>query len=460
MTLIRTFFEQSLLRQFVLAGGLVMLAAAVFVGSWVAGRIEQGVVQNSATSAALYMESYISPLSADLSAEDGLSDPARAALREIFLGTALGERVVSYKIWKQGGRVVEASNPDLRGKVFPPSADQLAAWEGRIAASFQDLSDLEDAAEAALRIPVLEVYSPVREVWTGEIVAVAEFYERAEGLARELTDARRTSWLIVFTVFALSGLLVVGIVRSGSLLIDRQQNALKRQLVETQRMSDQNSSLKDSIAAAAQRSTAQADRVMQRIGQDLHDGVAQYLSLASLRFEEAEPTRPRTAETVRQALDAAMTELRAISRGMALPDLDDLSLSQTIDRAIQDHQNAYQARVNGKHMTALDRDVPFSVKLCVYRFLQEALGNTARHTEATDVSVTVAVEQGSLVCEVTDNGSGFDPESAMVVRPDGGQGLLGLRDRAATLGGQLTVASDPGIGSRIMLSLPLPERST
>ncbi|WP_299775333.1 ATP-binding protein [uncultured Tateyamaria sp.] len=459
MTLIRAFFEQSLLRQFVLAGGLVMLAAAIFVGSWVAGRIEQGVVQNSATSAALYMESYISPLSADLSAEDGLSDPARAALREIFLGTALGDRVVSYKIWKEGGRIVEASNPELSGKVFPPSADQLAAWEGQISASFEDLSDLEDAAEAALGIPLLEVYSPVREVWTGEIVAVAEFYEHADALALELADARRKSWLIVFAVFALSGLLLIGIVRSGSLLIDRQQNALKQQLVETQRVSDQNSSLKDSIAAAAQRSTAQADRVMQRIGQDLHDGVAQYLSLASLRFEEAEPKQPKTAETVRKALDAAMTELRAISRGMALPDLDDLSLRQTIDRAIQDHRNAYQSKVTGKHATELDREAPYSMKLCVYRFLQEALGNTARYAEATKVSVTAAVQHGSLICAVTDNGSGFDPESAMVVRPDGGQGLLGLRDRAATLGGQLKVDSDLGIGSRIMLSLPLPERS-
>ena len=459
MALIRTFFEQSLLRQFVLAGGLVMLAAAVFVGSWVASRIEQGVVQNSATSAALYMESYISPLSADLSAEDGLSDPARAALREIFLGTALGDRVVSYKIWKDGGRIVEASNPELRGKVFPPSADQMAAWEGQISASFEDLSDLEDAAEAALGIPLLEVYSPVREVWTGEIVAVAEFYEHADTLALELADARRNSWLIVFAVFAFSGLLLVGIVRSGSLLIDRQQNALKQQLAETQRVSDQNSRLKDNIAAAAQRSTAQADRVMQRIGQDLHDGVAQHLSLASLRFEEAEPKKQKTAETVRQALDAAMTELRAISRGLALPDLNDLSLNQTIDRAIQDHQNAYNATVSFNHTAALDQEAPYSIKLCAYRFLQEALGNTARHAEATKVTVTAAAQNGSLTCEVTDNGSGFDPQNAMVVRPDGGQGLLGLRDRAATLGGQLQVSSDLGNGSKIVLALPLSERS-
>lgn len=459
MKVLGAFFKQSLLRQFVWAGGVVMLAAALFVGSWVAGRIEQGVVQNSATSAALYMESYISPLSADLSAEEGLSDPARAALREIFLGTALGERVVSYKIWKQGGRVVEASNPALRGKVFPPSPDQLAAWDGQIAASFEDLSDLEDAAEAALNVPLLEVYSPVREVWTGEIVAVAEFYERADALALDLSNARRNTWLIVFGVFAASGLLLFGIVGSGSRLIERQQAALKQQLAETQRISDQNSQLNDRISAAAQRSTAQADRVMQRIGQDLHDGVAQHLSLASLRFEEAEPAKPDTAKTVRVALDAAMTELRAISRGLAVPDLEDLSLQQTIARAVQDHQNAFRAEVSFDQTALPDRDVSYSFKLCVYRFLQEALANTARHAGAATVAVSAGMARAQFSCSVEDDGAGFAPQAAMVVRPDGGQGLLGLRDRAATLGGDLSVVSSPGKGSKITLSLPVSEQN-
>lgn len=459
MKLLRVFLRQSLLRQFVMAGGIVMFVAAMAVGSWVADRIEQGVVQNSATSAALYMESYISPLSADLSAEEGLSDPARAALREIFLGTALGDRVVSYKIWKEGGRVVEASNPELRGKVFQPSDDQLAAWNGEIAASFEDLSDLEDQAEAALGIPLLEVYSPVREVWTGEIVAVAEFYERADALALELSNARRNSWLIVVGVFAVSGALLIGIVRSGSHLIDKQQIALRLQLEETQRVSEQNSLLKDRIAAAAQRATAQADRVMQRIGQDLHDGVAQHLSLASLRFEEAEPARPDTAQTVRVALDAAMTELRAISRGLALPDLEDLSLDQTVNRALQDHRNAFQTNAVGAKVTLPDMDVPYPIKLCTYRFLQEALANTARHAKADLVSVSASAAEGRLTCVVMDNGSGFDPAAAMVVRSDGGQGLLGLRDRAATLSGYLEVASQPGKGSTITLTLPILEKS-
>ena len=134
---------QSLVSQFVAAGGLVMSVAAVIVGTWVSPRIEQSVVQNSAVSAAHYIEGFISPLSSELADENELSEPARAALHEIFFGTALGERVLSFKIWKEGGLVVEASNTELRGRIFAPFDDLVAAWDGRVSASFEQLNDDE-----------------------------------------------------------------------------------------------------------------------------------------------------------------------------------------------------------------------------------------------------------------------------------------------------------------------------
>jgi len=103
--------------QFLVAGALVMVIAMFVVGSWVSRQIEAAVVENSATSAALFMESFISPLGQELAETDTLSPPARQALAEIFQGTALGERVVSYKIWLPGGRVVHSSNAALIGQV-------------------------------------------------------------------------------------------------------------------------------------------------------------------------------------------------------------------------------------------------------------------------------------------------------------------------------------------------------
>lgn len=420
-------------------------------------RIEKGVVQNSAVAAAHYMESFLSPLGQDLADAEGLSPPARQALATIFSGTTLGERVVSYKIWKKGGLVVEASDPTLRGQRFEPSDDLKKAWAGEIAASFEDLTDHEDKGEAAMGIPLLEVYSPIHAFWTGEIIAVAEFYERADALAAELDDVKRQSWMIVLSVFGASGVLLYGIVHAGGRLIARQQTELQVQLDESKRISTQNVRLRERVMQAAQRSTAQADRVMQRIGQDLHDGVAQHLSLASLRFEEARPADKETACTVRQALDAAMSELRAISRGLALPDIDQLDMSACIRRAVDDHRKVFQSKVLIGEIRITDHDQPYSKKLCAYRFVQETLANVSRHAEATETRVVARQDGHILTISVADNGKGFIPEAHAIVSDSGGQGLPGLRDRAATLTGDVSLETEPGNGTTIRLVLPLDE---
>lgn len=183
----------SLPGQFILAGGAVMLIAMVAVGSWVSHRIEQAAVQNFAITAANYVESFISPVTQDLADGTELSDPAQQAMIEIFSSTALSDRIVSYKIWKKGGLIVHASDPSLAGQKFEPSDDLRAAWQGEVSASFEDLNDPEDASEASLGVPLLEVYSPIHEVFSGEIIAVAEFYERADALQIELSNAQRTT---------------------------------------------------------------------------------------------------------------------------------------------------------------------------------------------------------------------------------------------------------------------------
>lgn len=443
--------------QFLLAGAAVMGAAMLVVGFWVSARIEQAVVQNSATSAALFMESFISPLSQELARGDTLSVPAERALAEIFTDTSLGERVVSYKLWKPGGLVVHASDSSLIGQVFEPSEDLTQAWAGRIAASYEDLNDLEDKAEAALGLPLLEVYSPIREVWTGEVIAVAEFYERADTLNTELTDARRKGWLVVGSTFLASGLLLFGIVQAGGRTIRDQQIALQKQLDETRKMAKQNLALRKKAVSASSRATAQTERTIRRIGFDLHDGPAQYLSLAALRLDGAIPQQgkdSRDAKDVRNSLEKALTEIRAISRGLALPDLDELDLNVLVKRALRDHEKQTEMEVSLLLPDGKFAQLDYAQKLCVYRFLQETLSNAFRHAGSSHTVVTVTRNTGETRVKVCDTGPGFDTGKALKVRSDGGQGLLGLIDRAESIGGHVDIASNPGKGTCICLSLP------
>ncbi|MFY0692739.1 MAG: sensor histidine kinase [Paracoccaceae bacterium] len=449
--------RRPLTSRFMLVGGFVMAVAALILGSWVAFRIEHGVVANSATSAALYMESFISPISHELTDGEQLSDPSRAALRKIFLESALGERVVSYKIWGTAGEIIEASNQELIGQVFELSNDQQAAWAGEIAASFEDLNDVEDEGEAALGIPLLEVYSPVFDPWSGEVIAVAEFYEVATDLAIDIRNARRNTWLIVAAVFAGSSLLLLGVVEAGSRQIESQRLELNKRLAEAEELSHQNEDLSRRARLAAQRSTAQADRVMQRIGQELHDGVAQHLSLAGLRLIDAETKDPEDSRTVRASLDAAMRELRAISRGLSLPDIENLSLGETIKRAIDDHAKAFGGRIEKSIDQGLDEPAPHAIKLCCYRFLQETLYNAHKHASGKSITINAKLRGARVFLSVKDDGKGFEPDQHSYVRQDGGQGLLGLRDRAETLRGRIEIVSRPGAGTTISLELPMME---
>ncbi len=448
--------EKPLVLQFLTAGGAVMLTAMLLTGSWITGRIEQSVVDNTASATALYIESFISPLSQELAAGDTLSDPARRALAEGFAGTGVGERIVSFKIWKPGGLVVYATDPEIIGKQFPPSEDLKRAWTGQVSGSFEGLGDLESEREAALGLPLLEVYSPVREVWSGEIIAVAEFYEVATELQDDLADARRTSWLLVAGVFLGSGVLLTGIVRAGGRTIERQGAMLRAQVAESRRIAAQNRELRDRAVNASARAAAQVEKSLRRVSADLHDGPAQYVALAAMRIDSIVPNNEagrHEAAAIRGALQTALAEIRTISRGLSLPDLERLSLAEIAERAVESHRQAGTAvtlNVTGPDDAAVD----ISARICLFRFLQEALSNAARHAPGAPVDVSIRVG-ASVTATVRDRGPGFDPATAIGIRPDGGEGLAGLRDRAESIGAELDITSAPGAGTTLVLTLPL-----
>ena len=435
-----------------------MLAAMLAVGSWITMRIERSVIQNTATATALYMESFISPLSQELAREDALSEPARLALREMLTETALGERIASYKIWKRGGLVVHASDPAIIGRTLPPTEGLRRAWQGEIAAEFEGLTDAENAPEAALGLPLLEIYSPVRRAWSGEVIAVAEFYAIEDALASDLAAARLESWLIVAVVFGLCGLALFGIVRAGGRTIEDQQARLRDQVDHSRAIARQNAELRQRAIGASARAAAETERKLRQVGADLHDGPAQYLALAALRLDRALPAAEAgrgEVGDIRDALNAALSEIRVISRGLSLPDLESKPLAEVVERAVEAHRHHADRMVGFGYCGPADPPVDASVRICAYRFVQEALSNAARHAPGASAHVEASVGADDVVVTVADDGPGFDATELVRIRSDGGQGLAGLRDRAESIGGEIGVESAKGGGTTLRLRLPL-----
>ena len=455
--LTETFLRLPLPQQFLLAGGAVMLVAMVIVGDWVSGRIERGVVQSAATSAADFVETFVAPLAEDFVEAPPLSDPARRVLAEMFSSDAVRDRIVSYKIWLPDGLIIMASNPAIVGQTLEEGLDLKRAWQGQVAASYEDFSDAEDDDEAALGIPLLEVYSPLHAYFSGDVVAVVEFYQVGSALAEELARTRRNTWLVVGGAFVVSGALLFGIVLAGGRTIERQRELLEAQLQETRRMSAQNETLRRRAVSASARATAQAERALRQLGADLHDGPGQHLALAALRLDALLPKSVQNGDdavAVRHALRQAMTEIRALSRGRAIPDLDGLDLAQAVERAVQEHRAKTGESVEILGSIPDAGRFGYASKLCVYRFLQESLSNVARHAGAQHTWVRLSRAGDKLIVTVKDDGTGFAADRISGLRQDGGQGLWGLTDRAESLGGSLDIESEPGAGSQITLILP------
>ena len=455
--LIQRLRTQPLVLQFLVAGAGVMLAAMLVIGVWITARIEQSVVDNTASAAALYLGSFVAPISQELAANETLSEPATRALRESFEASGLGERIVAFRIWKPGSRVIYATDPSIVGKRFEPTEELKDGWSGRVSGSFADLATRQGIPGVAPDVPLLHVYAPLREVWSGRIIAVAEFYEVATELRRDLANARTMSWLLVAGVFFLSGLLLLGIVRAGGRTIARQEAMLREQVTESRTIAAQNSDLRRRAIGASARATAQAERSLRRVSADLHDGPAQYVALAAMRLDSMVPATAagRTeATTIRGALQSALAEIRTISRGLSLPDLDRLSVDDIVTRAVDSHRRRTDAHIALRYDGPSDPALDASARICLYRFLQETLSNAARHAPGAPVSVEVTARRDAVTARVRDEGPGFDP-GAIAIRPDGGEGLAGLRDRAESIGGDLDIDARPGKGTALVLRLPL-----
>ncbi len=449
-----TWSKLSLVAQFAVAGGIVMAVAAIFGGFFVSGRIEDAIVRNTANGTALYMESFVAPLKQDLATKADLSAASRAEIRRLLDETALGKRVVSFKIWVKGGLVIEASNVSLIGQHFAQTENLELAWQGQVRADFNDTGDEEDAAERALGLPLLEIYAPIREINTGRVIAVGEFYEVATQLQMDLVQARRWAWATVGAAVALIGGSLFAIVLRGSRTIDRQLTALKLVV-------ERNLSLRLRVQHAAARFSAVNDQSLRRIGADLHDGPTQLMGFAALRLDglrrDVEGKQAQAmVDEVAQAVRDSILEIRNISRGLSLPDIETRPLRDILQGLAEAHFVRTGAKVRIDCAPAELPDVPIPVKICCFRFVQEGLNNSWRHAGGIDQEVTLHIKDNQLSLCVLDRGPGYAPLSVPIDSEMNGLGLAGLTDRVESLGGHIALGNRAdGGGASLCMELDL-----
>jgi two-component system sensor histidine kinase UhpB len=214
---------------------------------------------------------------------------------------------------------------------------------------------------------------------------------------------------------------------------------------------------------ATQILTAQ-EQERKRIARELHDETSQVLTslLISLKvLEEAivsEETRQRVEET-RSLVHQTLRAIRNLSIDLRPSALDDLGLLPALRWYIKEYQQKCKIEVEFSATNFKER-LPSELETALYRIVQEALTNTAKYARATKVRVHVVEEDGSVSATISDNGQGFDAQTILKLPwQERGLGLAGMHERAALLDGSLIITTEPGKGTTIEATLPLPRRA-
>jgi signal transduction histidine kinase len=193
-----------------------------------------------------------------------------------------------------------------------------------------------------------------------------------------------------------------------------------------------------------------------RIGRELHDEAGQALLLLRLQLEimerEAPPSLLPRLREARGVAEKTVDELRRIVAALSPEVLERLGLESALRQLAGRFQKMHQARLRLR-IRKLPAPLTPLAEQVIYRVAQECLQNIAKHSQASTVNLLLQSADQSIRLSVSDNGAGFCAERAWSKTMS--FGLSGMRERAATLGGTLTVRTAPGKGARIVLSLPL-----
>ena len=210
----------------------------------------------------------------------------------------------------------------------------------------------------------------------------------------------------------------------------------------------------ESRRALAERLMKAQEDERRRIARDLHDDLAQQLALLEIDIQTIQQKPPadrisatRVLEPVRRRVCALSDQVRAISHDLHPAILDDLGLKAALRNLVQDFARIRNLVVRLK-FDDLRRQVPLPITMALYRIVQEALQNIAKHAPDSRTNILVEPTSEGLRLLVKDDGPGFDLTGSQ------GLGIISMQERARQVGGKWEIQSRPGHGTRITVVVP------
>lgn len=197
------------------------------------------------------------------------------------------------------------------------------------------------------------------------------------------------------------------------------------------------------------------ERERKRIALDLHDNVAQDLSMLLIKPED--PGVEIDREGYHRILKKAIRSIREIAYDLRPSSLDQFGLGYAVEQLCKEHQAAFNTPMQCSCAGVNQLDLDQAVSINLYRVIQEALNNTQKHAAATQISVKLVHTHPRLIIRIQDDGRGFDPAVRLeAAAEERRMGIAGMKERVSMLGGTLAIESRPGKGTKVHVELTVP----
>jgi PAS domain S-box-containing protein len=301
-------------------------------------------------------------------------------------------------------------------------------------------------ADEAIGQPISILLPPGQD---DELTAIMERIRRGRKVEPYETKRRRKDGTVIDVFLAISPIKTpdgetVGASAVARDITERKQAAEIKQAQTTRRL------LLERVLSAQ-------EEERRRVARELHDEAGQLLTslLVGLRTLEHARTLAEVkaqGQQLRETTARAMGEIGRLARGLHPTVLDDHGLGVALSRYVAEYKEVHQIAVDLRLGESDPKDLPPAVQIGLYRILQEALTNIARHSGARKASVKFARSATALKVVVSDDGCGFD--AAAVAASSHRLGIQSMRERAAMLGATVSFTSQ-GKGTRMLVQIPL-----
>jgi signal transduction histidine kinase len=335
----------------------------------------------------------------------------------------------------------------LSGKMLETHSPDLLRIQAEVEAYWESLDPIfewtpKEKAERSWIFLARKVL-PRREAVVGLAREVARL--NAETVERERQRLQNSQQVLHRFLIQMTGVaLIIGILVA--LLTTHRVASQRRQIEQTQ----------NNLRRLSQRLVQAQELERRRLSRELHDEVGQMMTalgielgnLETLRHDDSNSFQTRMEDAKRLNADA-MRALRDLAMGLRPSMLDDLGLEAALEWQGREFSRHTGVPATVKVHGALD-DLNDEQRTCIYRVVQEALTNCARHANAKEVNVSLRTEGECIEVIIQDNGNGFHPS---VSKPRG-LGLLGIQERVQAIDGKLRISSEPKRGTVIEVRIP------